>query len=102
MIQTYCLGKKSLQSHHFIHAQFAFLFLNLSILHTNIYLCVCIYWTFLGGSVVNNPPTNARDMGLMPGLGRSPGEGNGNPLQYSCMGNPMDRGTRQATVHGIT
>ena len=64
-------------------------------------MCV-FYWTFLGGSVVNNPPTNARDMGLMPGLGRSPGEGNRNPLQYTCMGNPMDRGTRQATVHRIT
>ena len=52
--------------------------------------------------MVNNPPTNARDMGLMPRLGRSPGEGNRNPLQYTCMGNPMDRGTRQATVHRIT
>ena len=46
---------------------------------------------FPGGSVVKNPPANARDAGLIPGLGRSPGEGNGNPLQYSCLGNPMDR-----------
>ena len=47
-----------------------------------------------GGSVVKNLPTNAGDtgdMGSVPGLGRSPGEGNGNPLQYSCLGNPMDR-----------
>jgi len=44
-----------------------------------------------GGSVVQNPPTNARDLGLNPGLGRSPGEANSNPLQYSCLGNLMDR-----------
>ena len=45
-----------------------------------------------GGSVVKNPPVNARDVGLISGSGRSPGESNGNPLQYSCLGNPMDRG----------
>ena len=53
---------------------------------------------FPGGSVVKNTPVNAGGMGLIPGLGRSPGEGNGNPLQYSC----LDRGTWQATVHGLT
>ena len=42
--------------------------------------------------MVKNLPTNAEDSGLIPGSGRSPGEGNGNPLQYSCLGNPMDRG----------
>ena len=47
---------------------------------------------FPGGSVVKNPPTKAGDMGLIPGSGRSPGEGNDNPLQYSCLGNPMHRG----------
>ena len=47
-----------------------------------------------------NPLANAVDMGLIPGLGRSPGEGNGHPLQYSCLGNPIDRGAWQATVHG--
>ena len=57
---------------------------------------------FHGGSVVENPPANAGDVGLLPGLGRSTGEGNGNPLQYSCLGNPMDRGAWRATVHGIT
>ena len=57
---------------------------------------------FPGGSVVKNPPTKAGDMGLIPGSGRSPGEGNNNPLQYSCLGNPMDRGARWATVHGVT
>ena len=45
-----------------------------------------------GGSVVKNPPANVGDPGLIPGSGRSPGEGNGNPLQYSCLENPMDRG----------
>jgi len=44
-----------------------------------------------GGSVLKYPPTNAGDVGSNPGLGRSPGEGNGNPLQYSCLGNTMDR-----------
>ena len=57
---------------------------------------------FPGGSVVKNPPANAGDVGSIPGSGRSPGEGNGNPLQYSCLENPMDRGALQATVHGVT
>ena len=51
---------------------------------------------FPGGSVVKNPPANARDegdVGSVPGLGRSPGVGNGNPIQYSSLGNPMDRGS---------
>ena len=54
-----------------------------------------------GGSVVKNPPANAGDLGLIPELGRCPGEGNGNPLQYSCLGNPTKRGAWQATVHGF-
>ena len=49
-----------------------------------------------------NLPDYAGDVGPIPGSGRSPGEGNGNPLQYSCLGNPMDRGGWQATVHGVT
>ena len=52
--------------------------------------------------MVKNPSANAGDMGSVPGLGRSPGGGNDNPLQYSCLGNPMDRAARWATVHGIT
>ena len=47
---------------------------------------------FLGSSVIKNPPANAGDRGLIPGSGRSPGEGNGNPLQYSFLENPMDIG----------
>ena len=56
---------------------------------------------FFSGSAVKNPPSKAGVVGLIPGLGRSPGEGNGNPLQYSCLGNPMDRGAWWATVHEI-
>ena len=52
-------------------------------------------------SVVKNPPTNAGDVGSVPGSGRSPAEGNSNPLQYSCLGNPMDRGAWWATVHVV-
>ena len=54
--------------------------------------------------VVKNLPANAgdlRDIGSIPGSGRSPGEGNGNPFQYSCLGNPRDRGARWATVFGV-
>ena len=57
---------------------------------------------FPGGSVVENPSAHAEALSSIPGPGRSPGEGNGNPLQYSCLENPMDRGARQATVHGVT
>ena len=53
------------------------------------------------GSVVKNLPANAGDTGLIPGSGRSPGEGDGSPLQYSCLGNPMDRGAWRATGLGF-
>ena len=55
--------------------------------------------------VVKNPPANAkdvRDAGSIPGSGRFPGEGNGDPLRYSCLGNPMDKGAWWATVHGVS
>ena len=58
-------------------------------------------WVFPGGSVVKNLPASAGDVGLILGSGRSPEEGNGNPLQCSCLGNPMDRGGWWATVHGV-
>ena len=57
---------------------------------------------FLGGSVVKNPPANAGDAGSVPGLRRYPGKRNDNSLQYSCLGNPMDRGAWWAIVHGFT
>ena len=58
------------------------------------------YMGFPGGSVVKNLPANEGDAGLIPESGRSPGEGNGNSFQYSCLGNPMGRGAWQDTVHG--
>ena len=61
---------------------------------------LCKKLGFSGGSVGKEATYNAGDMGSIPGLGRSPGKGNDNPLQYSCLGNPMDRRTWQATVHG--
>ena len=58
-------------------------------------------WCFPGGSADKQSTCNAGDQGLIPGWGRSPREGNDNPLQYSCLGNPMDREAWQATIHGI-
>ena len=60
--------------------------------------CIC----FPGGSEVKASACNAGDLDSIPGSGRSPGEGNGNPLQYSCLENPMDRGAWWATVHRVT
>ena len=61
-----------------------------------------VHW--FSGSVVKNPPASAGDwgLGLIPGSGRSPGQEKGNSLQYSCLGNPSDRGAWQVTVHGVT
>ena len=64
-----------------------------------------VYYTlrkgFPGGSVVKNLPANAGDMYSISGLGRSPGEGNGNPLHYSCLGHPLIKGAWKAPVHGV-
>ena len=63
-----------------------------------------IKWGFPDGAVVENSPTNpgdTGDVGLNPGLRRSPGRGNGNPLQYSCLENPMDRGAWRAAAHRV-
>ena len=59
-------------------------------------------YDFPAGSDGKVSAYNAGDLGSVPGLGRSPGEGNGNPLQYSCLENPMDGRAWQATVHGVT
>ena len=56
---------------------------------------------FPGGSEVKASACNMGDLGSIPGSGRSPGEGNGNPLQYPCLENPMDRGAWKAAVHGV-
>ena len=72
-------------------------------LNPNSFTCVLICLNgFSGSSVVKNPPAIVGDADSIPGSGRSPGEGNGNPLHYSCLGNPMNRGALRATVHGVT
>ena len=69
----------------------------------NDYFCMTTYLLgFPGGSVVKDLPANVRHVGLVLGSGRSPGEGNGILLQYSCLGNATDRGAWQATVHRVT
>ena len=75
----------------------------LPLLEIEIYMWIYICG-FPGGSVVEDLTANSRDRrnaGLIPGLGKSPGIGNGMPLQYPCLENPMDRGAWQATVHGV-
>ena len=63
---------------------------------------ICFDANFPGGSDGKQSACNARDLGSIPWLGRSPTEGNGNPLQYSCLENPMDGGAWQTTVHRVT
>ena len=75
--------------------------------HTHTHTHTHTYWLiyvlgFPNGSVVKNLPVNAGDTGSIPRSGRYTGEQNGNPLQYSCLGNPMDKGAWQAVVHGVT
>ena len=81
-------------------------------IYTHIYIHTHMYFLYVISidahthfQVVKNPPASAadlRDLGLIPGLGRASGAGNGNPLQYSCVGNHMDRGAWWATVRGVT
>ena len=68
----------------------------------NVLLVVMISMDFLGGSAVKNLPASAGDTSSIPAYGRSPGEGKGNPLQYSYLGNPMDRGAWWAMVHRVS
>ena len=70
--------------------------------HVKKQISFIIIMSFSGGSVVKNSLANAGDLGSNHGSRRCPGEGNGNPLQYFCLGNPMDRGAWKATVHGVT
>ena len=89
--------KQSSTTFHAVHFHYSLspqLFINAS----------SVVGSFSGGAVVKNPPANAgdsRDTGSFPGSGRSPGVGNGNLLQYSCLGNPLDRGACQASVRGV-
>ena len=97
---------KSLLQYHSSKASIlwrsAFFMVQLFYFYIYIYMCICIY-SFPGGLVVKNLHANAevtREVGSISGLGRSPGGGNGNPLQYSCLEN--SRGAWQAAVHGVT
>ena len=76
--------------------------LNLGSLALDYYYPLCYIIGLPGGSAVKNPPVNAGDVSSIPGSRRSPGEGNGNPLYYFYLGNPMVRGAWQATVYGVT
>ena len=69
--------------------------------HPQLYIQVYVRRASLVAQMVKDPPANAEDSGLIPGPRRSPGEGNGRPLQYSCLGNPMDRGAWRTTIHGV-
>ena len=86
-----------------IHVQYSFLCGHVFSIRWNIFLGTELlgHMGFPGGSDGKESACIVRDLGLIPGLGRSPGEGNGNPLQYSCLENPMDGGTWQGTVHGV-
>ena len=90
------------QPHRISFYVFAVIYLS-SLLLTDIWLQNCVIIRgFPGGSDGKASAYNAGDPGLIPGSGRSPGEGNGNPLQYSCLENSMDREAWWATVHGVT
>ena len=80
-----------------------FFLINIGIIvfYSFFFFFVFSYWGFPGGSEVKASAFNAGDLGSIPGLGRSPGEGNGNPLQYSCLENPIDRGAWWAIVHRV-
>ena len=76
--------------------------LQLILLNFTDYLHICRWiYGFPGGPVVKNLTANAGDKSLIPGLGRTSGGGSGNPLRYSCLGNPMDREAWWATIHGV-
>ena len=91
--KEWCMGVGGLQSLSQSNA-FLTIFKN--------YMLICQFIGFLGGSVVKNPLANAGDTGSIPWSGRSPGGGNGNPLQYSCLRNPRNRRAWWARVHGVT
>ena len=79
-------------------------FLNSQLIMTGSYYIFTLYSyiCFPHSSVSKESACNAGDQGSIPGWGKSPGEGNGNPLWYSCLGNPLARGDWQATIHGLT
>ena len=99
--QDLMLPEKSLYVHLYHQLCCAFFWFILLLLFFTFFFFVFSYWGFPTGSEVKASACNAGDLGSIPGLGRSPEEGNGNPLQYSCLENPIDRGAWWATVHGV-
>ena len=69
--------------------------------HQQLYIQVYVHRASLVAQMVKDPPANGEDSGLIPGPRRSPGEGNGSPLQYPCLGHPMDTGAWWAIIHGV-
>ena len=102
LLQSYCvLGGRKKTSHLLTDKLYVHV---LKRKHWKSYVCISVsirmgFPSWLSGK---ESAYNADDVGWVPGLGRSSGEGNGNPLQYSCLGNPMDRGAWRAAVHGVT
>ena len=89
----------------FCHMRFEWFMMMTTMKVTILGVSINTFWGFPGGAVVKNLSANAGTRGdtrFNPGLGRSPGGRHGNPLQYSCQNNPMDRGARWATVHAVT
>ena len=93
----YCVAKLKL----LYRLLYLMLFISEYACHSDYLWSVIIYGGFPSNSVGKASACNVGDLGSIPGLGRSPGEGNGNPLQDSCLENPMDRGVWWATVHGV-
>ena len=93
----YCVAKLKL----LYRLLYLMLFISEYACHSDYLWSVIIYGGFPSNSVGKASACNVGDLGSIPGLGRSPGEGNGNPLQDSCLENPMDRGAWWATVHGV-
>ena len=94
---------KSMYYYLYLYIECIYMHVYVNVLYTT-YVCTYV-WASQVVLVVKNLLANARDirdMGLIPGLGRSPGGEQGHPLQYSCLENPMDRGAWRATVHGVT
>ena len=94
---------ESMLSHSWSHSKNMWCALTMphSVLQIHNHLLLYRPWGFPGSSAGKKSACNVGDLGLIPGLGRSPGEGQDNPLQYSCLENPMNRGAWQATVHGV-
>ena len=101
-VNIYCRGFHIFSRYTYFNVLLT-LFCNMEILCPTFLLLICgtVIYCLDSDSVGEESTYNAGDWGSIPELGRSPGEGNGNPLQYSCLGNPMDRGAWPAVVHGV-